>query len=165
MPLENFSLIWRRHHYTWRASNLDLCSVLKPIEQWGFFSVPHLMWNGAFVYNGHLRGPVILTPIAERLTVEPSLPVFTTEVCCGLDSNIQPSACGANAFTHYATAVTPINLTLRQRSTSWMFVKHSLHVDVLNMVSQCKAKKLRAGYKSAQTDWRPDRRTDRRIPK
>ena len=25
------------------------------ILQWGFFSVPHLLWNGASVYNGHLR--------------------------------------------------------------------------------------------------------------
>ena len=24
-PSENFSLIWRRHHYQWRASNFDLC--------------------------------------------------------------------------------------------------------------------------------------------
>ena len=32
----------------------------------------------ASVYNGHLRGPVILTPIAQCLAVELSLPVFTT---------------------------------------------------------------------------------------
>ena len=78
VPLENFSLIWRRHHCLWRAANIDLCSVLTAIEQWGFFSVPHLMWHGASVYNGHLRGPVTLTPIAERLAVELSLPVLTT---------------------------------------------------------------------------------------
>ena len=30
------------------------------------------------VYNGHLRGPVTLTPIAQRYAVELSLPVFTT---------------------------------------------------------------------------------------
>ena len=47
-------------------------------EQWGFFSVPHLLWHGASVFNGHLRGPVTLTPIAERSAVELSLPVFTT---------------------------------------------------------------------------------------
>ena len=27
------------------------------IEQWRFFSLPHPLWNGATVYNGHLRGP------------------------------------------------------------------------------------------------------------
>ena len=78
IPLENFSLIWRRHHYRWRAANFDLCSTLMAIEQWGFFSVSHLLWHGSSVYNGHLRGPVTLTPIAERLAVELSRPVFTT---------------------------------------------------------------------------------------
>ena len=36
----------------------------------GFFSVPHLMWHGSSVYNGHFWGLVTLTPIAERLAVE-----------------------------------------------------------------------------------------------
>ena len=58
-PLENFSLIWSRHdhHYRWRAANFDLCSAFTAIGQRGFFSVPHLLWNRASVYNGHLRGP------------------------------------------------------------------------------------------------------------
>ena len=55
------------------------------------------------VYNDHLRGPVTLTPIAERVAVELSLPVLTTLVYRGWDSNTQPSACGANALTHCAT--------------------------------------------------------------
>ena len=63
------------------------------IGQWGFFSVQHLLWHGAFVYNGHLQGPVTLTPFAERLALELSLPVFTTYVCFDWDSNTQPSAC------------------------------------------------------------------------
>ena len=53
VPLENFSLIWRRHHYRWRAANFDLCSALLAIEQWWSFSVSHLLWHGASVYNGH----------------------------------------------------------------------------------------------------------------
>ena len=32
-----------------------------------------------------------LTTVAERLSVELSLPTFTTWVCCGWDSNTQPS--------------------------------------------------------------------------
>ena len=28
VPLENFLLIWRRHHCRWRAANFDLCSAL-----------------------------------------------------------------------------------------------------------------------------------------
>ena len=58
VPLENYSHIWRRHHCRWRAANFDLCSALMAIEQWGFFSVPHLLWHGASIYDGHLRGPV-----------------------------------------------------------------------------------------------------------
>ena len=48
-----FLYIWRRHHYWWRAANFDICSALMAIEQWGFFSVPHLLWQGASVCNGH----------------------------------------------------------------------------------------------------------------
>ena len=75
VSLENFSIIWRRHHCHRRATNFDLCSAITAIEQWGFFKVPHPLWHGAFVYNGHLWGPVKHTPIAERLVVELSLPV------------------------------------------------------------------------------------------
>ena len=76
VPLENFSLIWRGHHYRWRAVNFDLCSALMAIEQWGFFSLPHLLWHGPTVYNDHLWGPVTLAPFAEPLAVELSLPVL-----------------------------------------------------------------------------------------
>ena len=75
VPLENFLLIWRRHHCRWRAANFDLCLALMAVAQWMFFSVPRLLWHGASVYNGHLRGPVTLTPNAECLAVERSLPV------------------------------------------------------------------------------------------
>lgn len=61
VPLEYISLIWRRHHYRWRTAKFDLCSVLKAIEQWGSFSVIHLLWRGAFIFNCHFRGPVTLT--------------------------------------------------------------------------------------------------------
>ena len=71
---------------------------------WGSFSVPHLRWHGASVYNGRLRGPVTFAPVAERLAVELSLPVFTTKICRGWDSNTQPSAFGTNALIHCATA-------------------------------------------------------------
>ena len=30
----------------WRGANFDLCSALMAIEQWVFFSVPHVMWHG-----------------------------------------------------------------------------------------------------------------------
>ena len=40
--------------------------------------MPPLLRQGPTVYNGQLRGPVTLTPVAERLAVELLLPVFTT---------------------------------------------------------------------------------------
>ena len=104
VPLENCSLTWRRHVNRWRAANLDLCSAFLVMEQCGFLSMPYLLWHGAYIYNGHLRGPVTLTPIAKRLAVELSLPVFTTKVYHGLDSNTQPSTCRDNPLTHCATA-------------------------------------------------------------
>ena len=54
-------VIWRRHRCRWRAANFEICSALMAIEQWGFFSVPHLLWHWASIYNGHLRGPVTHT--------------------------------------------------------------------------------------------------------
>ena len=72
------SWIWRRHYYRWRTAKFDLCSARMVIEQWEFFSVPHLLWQEAYVYNGHLHGPVTLKPDAERLAVDLSLPDFTT---------------------------------------------------------------------------------------
>ena len=70
-----FSLIWRRHHYRWRAAKIDLCSTFMSTEQWGFFSVPHLLWHRTSVYNGHLWGHLTHTfSSAKRLAVEPFLP-------------------------------------------------------------------------------------------
>ena len=54
------------------------------IDKSGFFSVPHILWHGASLYNGHLRGPATLTPIAKCLTVELSLPVFACFCDLGL---------------------------------------------------------------------------------
>ena len=48
------------------------------IEQLRIFCVATPTELGVFVYNGQLKGPVTLTPIAERLAVELSLPVFAT---------------------------------------------------------------------------------------
>ena len=57
LPLNNFSFIWRRHHYRWSAAISDSCLALMDIEQWEFFNVPHR----ASVCNGHHRGPLTLT--------------------------------------------------------------------------------------------------------
>ena len=55
IPLENFSLTLRHHHYRWRPSNLDLYSELLVIEQRRLFNVLNVLWHGVSVYNGHLR--------------------------------------------------------------------------------------------------------------
>ena len=45
-----------------KGCKFDRCSARTAIEQWGFFSVPHLLWPGTFVYyKVHLRGLVIYT--------------------------------------------------------------------------------------------------------
>ena len=56
VPIKNFSLIWKRYHDWWWATNFDICSALMAIEQWGFFiNVPHVLWHGPTLYNGNLR--------------------------------------------------------------------------------------------------------------
>ena len=48
------------------------CKVwICPLSSEGFFNVSYLLWHGTSVYKCNLR------PVAERLAVELSLPVFT----------------------------------------------------------------------------------------
>ena len=47
-------------------------------HSWLLSSEGYLLWHVTSLYNGHLRGPMTLPPIAECLAVELSLPVFTT---------------------------------------------------------------------------------------
>ena len=105
VPLENFSLIWRRHHCRWTAANFDLCSVLMVIEQRGFFSVPHLLWHRAYVYNGHLRGDVHLLVFRLRSvaagTRTPNLPLASPlrhrrgafNRCWQINNNVKITSC------------------------------------------------------------------------
>ena len=51
------------------------------------FTLPQLMWHGSSVNNGHLQGPMTLTPVAYRLAVELSLFVLTNQVCRDRGSN------------------------------------------------------------------------------
>ena len=57
----------------------------------------YILWHGTSVYNGHLRGPVTLTPTVERFSSGAvTACFFSIQVYCGWDSNTQPSACEAN---------------------------------------------------------------------
>ena len=60
----------------------------------------HVLLHGASIYryNGHLRGPATLAPVAEHLAVELSLPVFTTKFRFGWDSNTQPANAQTNCY-------------------------------------------------------------------
>ena len=109
VPLENFSLM--------EAPPLPVkgCKFWPMLDQdsWPLSSEGslachmHLLWHGASVYNGHLREPVTLTPIAERLALELLLPVFTTQVCQAWDSNTVQSHHRHHVITpllsHYLT--------------------------------------------------------------
>ena len=97
-PLENFP------HMETLLLPVKGCKFWPMLDTHGHWAVRVLLWHGSFVYNGHLRGPVTFTIIAERLAVELSLPVLATSVCRGWDPNTQQSACGTNALTHCATA-------------------------------------------------------------
>ena len=57
----NFHLNMETSPLPVKCESFYLYSALIAIEKWGFFSVPHLLWLGASVYNGHLRGSVTLT--------------------------------------------------------------------------------------------------------
>ena len=80
-----------------RLQKFHLCSAVMAIEQWGFFNVSHLLWHGLTVYNGHLRGPLTLTPIAKHWAEKLVLPVLTTWSVTTGDRTPNP-ACEANAL-------------------------------------------------------------------
>ena len=62
VPLKVFPSIWDVT-ITWeRLQNLTDVEPMV-IKQWGFFSFSYLLWQKTSVYNGHLRGPVTLTPV------------------------------------------------------------------------------------------------------
>ena len=63
-----------------------------------------------FIRNGHLRGPVTLTPVAEHLTVELSLPVIRLQSVAERDSNTKPSACKAKVLTDCGTPAVSYSL-------------------------------------------------------
>lgn len=60
VQLEDFSFVWRCHHYKWRTENFDLYLAFLAIKKWGFFSVLFLLWHGTSVHNGQYLAPVTL---------------------------------------------------------------------------------------------------------
>ena len=54
---------------SWRVEILAILGTCSH-ESLRVFSVPHLLWHMKFVFNGHLKGHVSLTPVADRLAFE-----------------------------------------------------------------------------------------------
>jgi hypothetical protein len=51
VSVKNFSLVWRRHHCSWRAA--EFTPMFSAQGLWAgrmFFTVPHLLWHGALVF-------------------------------------------------------------------------------------------------------------------
>jgi hypothetical protein len=48
--LKKFSLIWRRHHYRWRAAKFRPMLGAQGLWAGGIVIVPHLLWHGASVF-------------------------------------------------------------------------------------------------------------------
>ena len=81
-----------------------LCETLMAIEQWEFFSLPHLLWHGASIYDGDLRDTHTYCRAFGSWAVT-TCNCFHRLVRFRLDSNNYPSACGANALTHRTESV------------------------------------------------------------
>ena len=106
VPLKVF-VILGRNDYRWKIAKFDRCSAPMVIEQWGFFS----LWQLTSVYNGHFRGPVTLTPIAERLALELSLIVLTTRPRLGYE---HPIFCRDEGSRYKGIHVTKSLLIIKQ---------------------------------------------------
>ena len=82
VPLENFSLIWRRQMAGEGLQMLTFVRLSLPFRSEGS-STCHTYCDTGESFISHLRGPVTLTPVAERLAVKLSLLILITLVCPG----------------------------------------------------------------------------------
>ena len=104
-----------------------------PLSSEGLLNVPHLLWHGATLYNGHLRGPVMLSPAVTTCFYDLGLSRP------GIES--RSSACKAYA------------LPLRHRGGVWVFFKDI----VLLLPKKVYFNKLKSSYPWWQHDlwsWR-----------
>lgn len=97
-PTQECTLHCRRQY----DSNVDVCSALTVIEQ--YWLACHTYCDTRHPCTVYLRRPLAFTSVAGRLTVELSQPAVTTLFCGCWNSNIQPSACEANALSDCACA-------------------------------------------------------------
>jgi hypothetical protein len=57
VPLKNCSLIWRRHHYHWKAAEFRPTLGVQGHWAGGIFIVPLLLWHGTSVFPVSSEGP------------------------------------------------------------------------------------------------------------
>ena len=94
VPLENFPFIWRHHHITIAGEGLQMLTYARhlcPLTSEGSLAWTSEGSLACHTYSDIGHPFIMITPIAERLAVELSPPVFSTYVCLW-DSNTQPSA-------------------------------------------------------------------------
>ena len=77
-PVENISLILRRHHCWWRAANLDLCLALMAFSSEGYLACHTCCNTGPPFLRSHPKDPWFSLLNAELLAMEQSLPIFTS---------------------------------------------------------------------------------------
>ena len=98
---ENFFTHLETSPLQMEGCNFDLCSALLASAQWGFSSVPQLLWHLASVYNCYLRGPLTLhSHLMPSFGNGAVTTYFNDFGLSRLDSNSQPSAFGANFLTN-----------------------------------------------------------------
>ena len=120
VPLENFSFIWRRHHYRWKVSNFDLCSALVTIEQWGFLACHTYCDTGhpfIVVITEDLRHSHLLPSVGQWNCHYLYLPLRLVEagiVCCtfsyvlyssGVEQSVIPKSKMARDKYEYASII------------------------------------------------------------
>ena len=77
-PVENISLILRRHHCRWRAANLDLCLALMAFSSEGSLACHTCCDTGPPFLRSYPKDPWFSLLNAELLAKEQSLPIFTS---------------------------------------------------------------------------------------
>ena len=130
--LEKFALIWRRHHYRWRAATFDLYSAVMVIGQRGFFSVAtycdavHPSPRTRDIHTFAKRSPDLMTN--------------------DWDSNTQPSAWEANAPTDCSTAAASLeNEGLYYNCMVLISLPHILFFLYTYQINKNKFKRMRDG--------------------
>ena len=103
-----------------KGSKFGICSASMAIEVWGFFNVPNLLWQRVSVNNGHLLGPVTLTPVEERLALYGGVTTCVYSVHLSWLGFEQPTVClrgeSSNPLRHRGDS-----LHRRQKyPTSWI---------------------------------------------